>query len=102
MLRCPNVGRLIFHILMTVAQFEREWSNERSMHGLMKARERGTLGGRHKTYTDEQITDAMAKAKNNYEKAAKLIGARKITMIRRWKKLKDEVAKPKKKARVLT
>ena len=43
----------------------------------------------------------MAKAKNNYEKAAKLIGARKITMIRRWKKLKDEVTKPKKKAEAL-
>jgi DNA invertase Pin-like site-specific DNA recombinase len=57
-------GRMIFHILVTVAQFEREWSTERSMHGLMKARERGTMGGRRKTYTDKQIVDAMAKAKN--------------------------------------
>jgi DNA invertase Pin-like site-specific DNA recombinase len=87
-------GRLIFHILMTVAQFEREWSNERSMHGLLKARERGVKGGRLKTYTDKQIKDAMAKAKNNYERAAKLIGAKKITMIRRWKKLRDEVTRP--------
>ena len=29
-------GRLIFHILLTVAQFEREWSNERSLHGFRK------------------------------------------------------------------
>ena len=35
----------------------------------------------------------MAKAKNNYEKAAKLIGARKITMIRRWKKGRGYEAK---------
>jgi hypothetical protein len=44
---------------------------------LLEARERGTMGGRHETYTDEQITSAMAKAKNNYAKAGKLIGARK-------------------------
>jgi DNA invertase Pin-like site-specific DNA recombinase len=94
-------GRLIFHILVTVAQFEREWSNERSMHGLLKARERGVSGGRSKTYTDKQIIDAMAKAKNNYERAAKVIGARKITMIRRWKKLQEEATKPKKKAKVM-
>jgi DNA invertase Pin-like site-specific DNA recombinase len=87
-------GRLIFHILLTVAQFEREWSNERSLHGLQKARERGTLGGRRITYTDKQIIDAMMKAKGNYERAAKYCkepgakeSAKKITMIRRWKKI---------------
>jgi DNA invertase Pin-like site-specific DNA recombinase len=58
-------GRLIFHILLTVAQFEREWSNERSLHGLMKARERGTKGGRRATYTDDQIISAMIRAITN-------------------------------------
>jgi DNA invertase Pin-like site-specific DNA recombinase len=80
-------GRLIFHILVTVAQFEREWSNERSLHGLQKARERGNAGGRRPTYTDDEITSAMIRAKGNYERAAKVIGAKKITMIRRWKVL---------------
>jgi len=78
---------LIFHILVTVAQFEREWSNERSLHGLIKARERGVRGGRLKTYTDIEIAAAMKKTKGNYEKAGEIIGAKKITMIRRWKKM---------------
>jgi DNA invertase Pin-like site-specific DNA recombinase len=73
--------------LVTVAQFEREWSNERSLHGLIKARARGVRGGRLKTYTDVEIAAAMKKTKGNYEKAGKLIGAKKITMIRRWKKM---------------
>jgi DNA invertase Pin-like site-specific DNA recombinase len=80
-------GRMIFHILMTVAQFEREWSNERAMHGLLKARERGTKGGRRQTYTDVEIANAMRRTKGHYEKAGKLIGAKKITMIRRWQKM---------------
>lgn len=84
-------GRLIFHILLTVAQFEREWSNERSLHGLIKARERGVRGGRLRTYTDQEIAKAMKKTKGNYEKAATLIGAKKITMIRRWRTMPAEL-----------
>jgi hypothetical protein len=37
---------MISYIKMTTAWFEREWGNERAMHSLIKARERGTVGGR--------------------------------------------------------
>lgn len=72
---------------LTRAQFGREWSNECSLHGLMKARERGVRGGRLKTYTDVEIAAAMKKTKGNYEKAEEIIRAKKITMIRRRKKM---------------
>jgi DNA invertase Pin-like site-specific DNA recombinase len=82
-------GRLIFHILMTVAQFEREWSLERTMHGMRKARERGVMGGAMKKYTDEQIEAAVGAAggplaANVWLVAAKAIGCSKPTVMRRW------------------
>lgn len=80
-----SIGQFVFHIMAAFAQFERELIVERTMHGLLKARDRGVVGGAKPTYSDEQIIDAMQKAENNYEKAARLIGAKKITMIRRWK-----------------
>lgn len=82
-------GRLIFHILLTVAQFEREWSLERTMHGLKKARERGVMGGSVQQYTDDQITAAVVaaggpQAANVWLVAARAIGCSKPTVMRRW------------------
>lgn len=82
-------GRLIFHILMTVAQFEREWSVERTTHGLRKARERGVVGGRIKKFTDEQIEEAVEacggpEAPNVWLKAAQMVKCSKPTVMRRW------------------
>lgn len=82
-------GRLIFHILMTVAQFEREWSIERTMHGLKKARERGVMGGRVKKFTDEAIEQAVVSnggplAPNVWHLAAKALGCSKVTIMKRW------------------
>lgn len=84
-----TTGRLIFHILLTVSQFEREWSLERSMHGLRKARERGVVGGAMKQFTDEQIEKALMDAggplaPNAYLNAAKAVGCSKPTVMRRW------------------
>jgi DNA invertase Pin-like site-specific DNA recombinase len=83
-------GKLIFHVFAAFAQFERELIVERTMHGLEKARERGVVFGTKPTYSDEQIIEAMQKTNNNYEKAGKLIGAKKITMIRRWKTIQNK------------
>lgn len=79
------VGQFVFHIMAAFAQFERELIVERTLHGLQKARERGVVGGVKPTYSDQQIIDAMQQTNNNHNKAGKLIGAAKITMIRRWK-----------------
>ncbi|MGI4811922.1 MAG: recombinase family protein [Janthinobacterium lividum] len=84
------VGRMIFSVMASFAQFERELIHERTMHGLQKARERGVVGGRAKTYTNEQILEAMKKY-GSHEKAGKAIGASKITMIRRTKEIEGKL-----------
>ncbi len=82
-------GGLIFHVLMTVSQFEREWSLERTMHGLRAAAARGVKGGSVKTYTDEQIEQAVIDAggpdaPNAWLNAAKAVGCTKVTVMRRY------------------
>src|SRR5215470_2844154 len=49
-------GRLLFHMLGAIAQFETELRAERQMDGIRKARERGVHLGRHKRLTPQQIT----------------------------------------------
>lgn len=48
------VGKLVFTILAAVAEFERALIIERTQAGLIAARARGNLGGRPRTYTDQQ------------------------------------------------
>ena len=48
-------GRLLFHMLGAIAQFETELRAERQMDGIRKARERGVHLGRHKRLTPQQI-----------------------------------------------
>jgi len=48
------VGKLVFTILAAVAEFERALIIERTMAGLIAARARGQMGGRSKSYTDQQ------------------------------------------------
>ena len=75
-------GRMIFHILGALAQWEREWNWERTKHGLDRARERGIIGGQPSKFTDQQIKDALKEAKS-VSGAAKLLKCAKITIIRR-------------------
>jgi DNA invertase Pin-like site-specific DNA recombinase len=48
------VGKLVFTILAAVAEFERALIIERTTQGLIAARARGNMGGRPKSYTDQQ------------------------------------------------
>lgn len=75
-------GRMIFHILGALAQWEREWNWERTKHGLDKARERGVIGGQPAKHSDQEIKDALKKA-GSVSGAAKLLNCAKITIIRR-------------------
>ena len=52
-------GRFAFNILASVAQFEREMINERTMHGLKMARERGVVGGRPTKMNPERVAEAL-------------------------------------------
>lgn len=76
-------GRLIFHILGALAQWEREWNWERTMHGLKSARDRKRIGGQPSPYSDEKIRAALKKTDNDAHQAAKIVGCRKITVLRR-------------------
>jgi DNA invertase Pin-like site-specific DNA recombinase len=75
-------GRMIFHILGALAQWEREWNWERTKHGLDRARDRGIIGGQPAKHSDQQIKDAL-KATGSVSEAAKLLKCAKITIIRR-------------------
>jgi DNA invertase Pin-like site-specific DNA recombinase len=75
-------GRMIFHILGALAQWEREWNWERTKHGLDRARARGVIGGQPAKHSDQQIRDALKKA-GTLSGAAKLLNCAKITIIRR-------------------
>ena len=51
-------GRLIFHVLASIAQFERERIVERTKERLEAARCRGKVGGRSPALTPAQVTEA--------------------------------------------
>lgn len=97
---CSNAtGRMYFHMLCMMAQWEREWNWERTMHGLKSAQDRGNIGGQPSEYSDAVIRSALKKAKGSAGRAAKIVGCKKITIVRRQKmweegrKLKLAVAK---------
>ena len=50
-------GRLLFHMLGAIAQFETEIRAERQMEGILKAKQRGVKFGRRKTLTSTQIAE---------------------------------------------
>ena len=50
-------GRLLFHMLGAIAQFETELRAERQMDGIQNAKARGVVFGRHKSLTRQQIAE---------------------------------------------
>ena len=54
-------GRLLFHMLGAIAQFETELRAERQMDGIQSAKARGVRLGRHKTLTPQQIAEVLAR-----------------------------------------
>lgn len=78
-----STGRLIFNILGYVSQFEREWNWDRTMHGLKAAKERGVVGGRREEFTDEVIKAALAQTGGAVKTAARIVGCKPMTIIRR-------------------
>ena len=54
-------GRLLFHMLGAIAQFETELRAERQMDGIQKAKKQGVLFGRKKALTGEQVLELQKK-----------------------------------------
>jgi DNA invertase Pin-like site-specific DNA recombinase len=97
-------GRMLFHIIGSLAQWERENNWERTQHGLDQAKARGVVGGQASNFSDEVIRNALEKSKGSERGAAKIVGCRPITIRRRkamWAKGKKlfHAIKPKRKAR---
>ena len=55
-----TTGRLVFVIFATLADFERDLIQERTMAGLAAARARGRAGGRPRVMTKQKLKAAMA------------------------------------------
>lgn len=49
-------GRLLFHVVAAIAEFERDLIRERTQAGLKAAKAKGRVGGRPRQMTDEKIT----------------------------------------------
>ncbi len=48
-------GRLLFHVVASIAEFERDLIRERTQAGLKAARAKGRVGGRPRQMTDDKI-----------------------------------------------
>ena len=57
-------GKLVFHVFGALAEFERDLIRERTNAGLKAARARGRNGGRPKSLTDKQLTQAKVLIKD--------------------------------------
>ena len=54
-----SAGRMVFHVMGALAQFERDLIRERTIAGLEAARAAGRIGGRPKALTLAQIRQAI-------------------------------------------
>src|SRR5699024_4340919 len=77
-------GRLIFNIMMSFAEFERDMIVERTQEGKMMARQdQDFREGRPKKYSSKQINHAIELKKNHtYKKVEDLTGISKPTLYR--------------------
>ncbi|MCK4206225.1 recombinase family protein [Brucella pituitosa] len=71
-------GRLLFHLLAAMAEFERSLVSERTRAGMAAARERGSRIGRRPAMTPEQIGAASAAIQANQRTVTELAGDYKV------------------------
>lgn len=58
-------GKMLFHIMAAIAEFERELTVERVNAGLAAARAQGRVGGRKPVVTKERLRQIVAAVKEN-------------------------------------
>lgn len=58
------MGRLMFHVLSAIGEFERELINERVKEGIVNAKEKGVQFGRKNKLTPEQLTEFRLEFEN--------------------------------------
>jgi len=78
-------GRLVFHVFGALGSFERELIQERTLAGLVAARERGRLGGRPTALSPAKLKQAwkMTGEKTPVTEVAQVLGVSRATLYRR-------------------
>jgi len=80
-----SMTNLLFNILGSFAEFERELMLERQREGIAKAKEDGKYKGRTKSIDDNAIRLAMSKENASFRKVAKELGVSLSTVQRAMK-----------------
>lgn len=85
-------GKLLFHMMAALAQFERDVIQERIMLGLARARAQGRVGGRKKT-DQAKLDHALANIARGMSQgaAAKAAGISRSTLIRELNASKTQI-----------
>lgn len=84
------MGKMIFGIFASMAEFERNLISERTKAGLAAARARGRKGGRRPKLSKEQAAKAAKMLEDNprmiHEEVAKMNGVSRATLYRSWER----------------
>ncbi|MEG0775730.1 recombinase family protein, partial [Clostridium sp.] len=83
--KSDSMTNLLFNILGSFAEFERELMLERQREGIAKAKEDGKYKGRIKSIDDNAIRLAMNKENASFRKVAKELGVSLSTVQRAMK-----------------
>lgn len=73
-----SAGRLLLHVLASMAEFERSLISERTRAGMAAARARGSQIGRRPAMTPEQLADARRAIERDRRSVAEVAGEYKI------------------------
>ncbi|MEO9459879.1 MAG: recombinase family protein [Lentilitoribacter sp.] len=78
-------GKLLFHLMAAISEFERDLIRERTMNGLKAAKAKGRLGGRPRQMTEEKITAVRTLLDNGTpaKDAAAIVGVS-VPTLYRW------------------
>ena len=86
-------GRLVFHIMASIAEFERDLIKERTKTGLEAARARGRFGGRPKKISDKKfkaLVELYDQKSLTVEEIVSTVGITRTTFYRRLEKLRSD------------
>ncbi len=79
-------GRLVFHIMSSIAEFERDLIRERTRAGMQAARARGRKGGRPKKVSDKtfnKLVKLYDKEEMTVDEIVETVGVSRVTFYRR-------------------